>query len=70
MQPAKEEKYQHKWFVLLAVGMGVFLATLDGSIVNISLPAMVTSLDTTFTIIQWVVLSNPCPLKRGIDGIL
>ena len=22
------------------------------------------------SILQWVVLSAPCPLKRGIDGIL
>lgn len=51
------DQYQHKWKVLGAVGTGVFLATVDGSIVNVSLPTMVTSLQTSFTLIQWVVLS-------------
>jgi len=46
-----------KWFILMAVGMGVFLATIDGSIVNITLPTMVEKLNTTFPIIQWVVLA-------------
>lgn len=46
-----------KWFILLAVGMGVFLATIDGSIVNIALPTLVDELKTTFPVIQWVVLA-------------
>lgn len=37
--------------------MGVFLATIDGSIVNISLPTLVSSLQTDFALVQWVVLS-------------
>jgi hypothetical protein len=27
--------YSRKWLVMLAVAMGVFLATIDGSIVNV-----------------------------------
>jgi EmrB/QacA subfamily drug resistance transporter len=46
-----------KWFVLSAVGAGVFLATIDGSIVNIALPTLVDELQTTFPVIQWVVLA-------------
>ena len=42
---------------MLAVAMGLFLATIDGSIVNVSLPTMVDSLNTDFATIQWVVLS-------------
>jgi len=49
--------YSQKWYVLSAVGMGVFLATIDGSIVNISLPTLVTSFQTDFALVQWVVLS-------------
>ncbi len=49
--------YSRKWYVMLAVAMGVFLATIDGSIVNVSLPTMVEALDTDFATIQWVVLS-------------
>jgi len=52
-----EALYHRKWHVLSAVGTGVFLATVDGSIVNVSLPTMVTSLSTNFTVIQWVVLA-------------
>lgn len=42
---------------MLAVAMGIFLATIDGSIVNVSLPTLVESLDTDFATIQWVVLA-------------
>lgn len=60
--PVQEETspavdYSRKWYVLLAIAMGVFLATIDGSIVNVSLPTMVGALDTDFATIQWVVLS-------------
>jgi EmrB/QacA subfamily drug resistance transporter len=37
--------------------MGVFLATIDGSIVNISLPTLVGAFQTDFALVQWVVLS-------------
>ncbi len=49
--------FSKKWYVLSAVGMGVFLATIDGSIVNISLPTLVASFQTDFALVQWVVLS-------------
>lgn len=49
--------YTRKWFVMVAVAMGVFLATIDGSIVNIALPTLVTELQTNFATVQWVVLA-------------
>lgn len=52
-----EEDYSNKWRVMLAVAMGIFLATLDGSIVNIALPVIQKSLNTDFALVQWVVLS-------------
>ena len=52
-----EVDYSRKWYVLSAVGMGVFLATIDGSIVNISLPTLVNFFQTDFALVQWVVLS-------------
>jgi EmrB/QacA subfamily drug resistance transporter len=52
-----EIDYSQKWYVLSAVGMGVFLATIDGSIVNISLPTLVSSFRTDFALVQWVVLA-------------
>jgi EmrB/QacA subfamily drug resistance transporter len=41
---------------MAAVGVGVFLATVDGSIINVSLPTLVRSLNTQFAVVQWVVL--------------
>jgi len=49
--------YQHKWLVMLATGMGIFLSTIDTSIVNVALPTFVEYFDTTFPTVQWVVLS-------------
>lgn len=37
--------------------MGVFLATIDSSIVNVALPTLVDSFNTRFATVQWVVLS-------------
>ena len=42
---------------MIGVGMGVFMATLDASIVNISLPTLVENLHTDFATIEWVILS-------------
>jgi EmrB/QacA subfamily drug resistance transporter len=41
---------------LAGVGLGVLMATIDVSIVNISLPTLVQSLDTDFPTVQWVAL--------------
>jgi EmrB/QacA subfamily drug resistance transporter len=49
--------YSRKWYVMAAVAMGIFLATIDGSIVNVALPTLVRSFDTEFAIVQWVVLA-------------
>lgn len=37
--------------------MGVFMATLDASIVNISLPTLMKALNTNFATVSWVVLA-------------
>jgi EmrB/QacA subfamily drug resistance transporter len=49
--------YQRKWKIMMAVGVGIFLATIDSSIVNIALPTLVESFQTKFALVQWVVLS-------------
>src|SRR5688572_12735162 len=49
--------YSRKWYVMAAVSMSIFLATLDGSIVNIALPTLVRDLNTNFATVQWVVLA-------------
>ncbi len=49
--------YSRKWYVMAAVAMGVFLATIDGSIVNVALPTLVEDLHTDFATVEWVVLA-------------
>jgi EmrB/QacA subfamily drug resistance transporter len=49
--------YGRRWYVMAAVAMGVFLATIDGSIVNVALPTLVRAFDTEFAVVQWVVLA-------------
>lgn len=49
--------YSLKWYVMAAVGMGVFLATIDGSIVNVALPTLERAFSTDFPTVQWVVLA-------------
>lgn len=52
-----EVDYSQKWFVMLSIAMGIFLATIDGSIVNVALPTLTEALGTDFATVQWVVLA-------------
>src|SRR5262245_12355344 len=48
----------NKWAVLALVAMGVFMATLDTSVVNISLPSIARYFGRAFSAaIQWVVIA-------------
>jgi len=49
--------YGRKWYVMAAVAMGVLLATIDGSIVNVALPTLVRSFQAEFAVVEWVVLA-------------
>ncbi len=42
---------------MAAVAIGVFLSTIDGSIVNIALPTLARELRAPFAAVQWVVLA-------------
>jgi EmrB/QacA subfamily drug resistance transporter len=48
---------QRKWLILTAVSLGSLMATLDGSIVNIALPAIQTDFGIDLTTIEWVVVA-------------
>lgn len=67
--PHSTVDYSRKWYVMAAVAMGVFLSTIDGSIVNVALPTLVTDLNTDFAIVQWVVLSYMLPLTTLLLGV-
>ncbi|MCP3924342.1 MAG: MFS transporter [Desulfobacterales bacterium] len=45
-----------KWMILATISTGAFMASLDGSIVNITLPTLVKTFDTNFTDTKWIVL--------------
>lgn len=53
----EEIQVERKWHIFAALGTGIFLASLDGSIVNVVLPTLVRDLRVDFTLVQWVVLS-------------
>jgi EmrB/QacA subfamily drug resistance transporter len=57
LEQSPKQDYGNKWLVFSATAMGLFLATIDGSIVNIALPALSVELNTDFGIVQWVVLA-------------
>jgi EmrB/QacA subfamily drug resistance transporter len=48
---------ERKWLILTSVSLGSLMATLDGSIVNIALPAMQADLRVDLTTIEWVVVA-------------
>jgi EmrB/QacA subfamily drug resistance transporter len=56
MHPSTNVDYRRKWFVLSAVGMGIFLGTIDGSIVNIALPTLAHNFGSEFATVEWVTL--------------
>ena len=45
-----------RWLGLVGIGLGIFMFTLDGSIVNVALPTLVNAFGTSFATVQWVVL--------------
>lgn len=61
MQNAPHSISEHdsarQWSVLVAVGLCLFLGSLDGSIVNVALPTLMQDFGADFPTVQWVVLS-------------
>lgn len=49
-------RYDRKWWVLLAIGLGTFMAAMDGSVVNTTLPVIANSFNTGIAEIEWVVV--------------
>lgn len=45
----------YKWTILAIVSIGVFMSTLDGSIVNVALPTISEYFNTDITTIEWVL---------------
>ena len=49
------QHHRYKWFVLANVMLGTFMAVLDSTIVNVSLPKIMSSFGVGLSTIQWVV---------------
>jgi len=48
---------EYKWKAMLTVWIGIFMATLDGSILNVALPTLTQVFKTDITTIEWVVMA-------------
>jgi EmrB/QacA subfamily drug resistance transporter len=46
-----------RWWVTLNISIGVYMSTLDASVVNISLPTIIQSLNTDLKVVAWVVMA-------------
>lgn len=49
------QKNKNNWFVLISIGLGVFIAMLDITIVNIALPTIQQEFNTNYVTTQWIV---------------
>ena len=47
---------QGKWFIFSLVAVGIFMSTLDSSIVNVALPTIMEDFTVSLATIEWVVM--------------
>ncbi|MBV7273236.1 MFS transporter [Clostridiaceae bacterium UIB06] len=57
MNKIESEIYKKRWIILFTLLSATFMATLDGSIVNVALPDMSDKLNVSMAAIEWVVTS-------------
>jgi DHA2 family multidrug resistance protein len=55
MPSLHHEHGSYKWWVLISIMIGTFIAVLDATIVNVGLPNIMASFGTTVDKIEWVV---------------
>ena len=53
---------RNRWALVVAVGLTVFVAQLDATIVNVALPAIEDDFATSTALVQWVVLGYLTPI--------
>lgn len=54
--PENRRRLDYKWRALLAVAIGTFMATLDSSIVNVTLPTLSRYFKVEITTVEWVTM--------------
>jgi len=57
MENMNKKIQERRWIILLTTVLLTFMATLDGSIVNVALPVMAQRLSVSMASIEWVVTS-------------
>ncbi len=57
MDEKDTHSYKNKWIILITVLLLIFMSTLDGSIVNVALPALSRELGVSNRAVSWVVSS-------------
>jgi len=55
IDPTLDQGHPRKWWILVAVSIGMFMGLLDVTIVNIAMPAIIVDLHTTVTHASWVL---------------
>ena len=60
---------ERKWHIFAALGSGIFLASFDGGVVRVVLPALVHEFNVDFALVQWVVLSFSLTQTAIILGV-
>jgi len=50
-----DDGHPRRWLILAVVALGMFMALLDSTIVNIAIPTIVSELKTTITHVSWVL---------------
>lgn len=51
----------YRWFVVAAVSIGTFMATLDSNIVNVAMPTIASQFQTNLSMLQWINPYRGCP---------
>lgn len=55
MKILKTKKKENSWWVLIAIGLGVFMAMMDITIVNIAIPTIQHEFSMSYVNTQWIV---------------
>lgn len=69
MQLTEDSPQQRKWQIFAAIGSGIFMASMNGSIVTVVLPALVQELNADFALVQWVLLAYTLTQTAIILGV-
>jgi MFS family permease len=73
---AQAEGQRNRWWLVVAAGLAVFMASVDMSIVNVALPAIERDFHIATTMTEWIALAYLLPLAglalpsgRWLDGV-